>query len=124
MGRSEKLIEGVVRRSGALAIVALGLALTTLASPYLWAQNGKAGTNTAQATLRLTVRVVPVAMPPAIPRSESDSTVSVAFHLPVSPPRMTVTEEIRPLPASLHPNLRGQDRPEPALLKTLTVVAR
>ncbi len=106
---------------------ALGLlaVLSLIASPRLWAQNGKTQTNTAQATLRLTVRVVPVAMLPPLQWAKSDAAASVTYSLPSAPPRMTVTEEIRPLSpgiGSIH-NLQG--RPEDAaILKTLTVVAR
>ncbi len=124
MNRPKYLNKGVLGRPGALPIVALWLAFTAMASPCIWAQNGKTQTNTAQATLRLTVHVVPVATLSAFPRSPSDSTASVAYHLPAPPPRMTVTEEIRPLPAGLHSRLRAQHQPEHAVLKTLTVVAR
>jgi len=124
MNRSLNVIKGVPGSSGALVTVALWLAMTAMASPYSWAQNGKTQTSTAQATLRLTVRVVPVAMLSAFPRSEGDSTASVAYHLPAPPPRMTLTEEIRPLPAGLHLRLRAQHQLEPAVLKTLIVVAR
>jgi len=124
MNRSLNVIKGVPGSSGALVTVALWLAMTAMASPYSWAQNSKTQTSTAQATLRLTVRVVPVAMLPALPRSQSDSTASVAYHLPAPPPRMTVTEEIRPLPAGLHSRPRAPHLPEHPVLKTLTVVAR
>lgn len=124
MTRSLNGIKGVLCSPGALPSVALWLAVTATASPYLWVQNGKTQTSTAQATLRLTVRVVPVAMLSAFPRSESDSTASVAYHLPAPPSRMAVTEEIRPFPAGLHSRLRAQHQLEPAVLKTLIVVAR
>ena len=124
MSRSLSVIKHVQGRSGARSVVALGLAITAMASPCIWAQNGKTQTNTAQATLRLTVRVVPVATLPAFPKSQSDSQASVAYHLPTPPPRMTVTEEIRPLPAIHHLRLRAQRPPAGAVLKTLTVVAR
>ena len=124
MTRSLNVIKGVPGSPGALVSAAFWLALVAIASPCLWAQNGKSQTATAQATLRLTVRVVPVAMLSAFPRSEGDSTASVAYHLPAPPPRMTLTEEIRPLPAGLHLRLRAQHQLEPAVLKTLTVVAR
>lgn len=124
MHRSLNVIKHALGRSGAHSIVALGLAIAAMPSPCIWAQNGKTQTNAAQATLHLTVHVVPVAALPAFPRSQSDSQAAVTYHLPAPPPRMTVTEEIRPLPAVHHSRLRGPHSIEHAVLKTLTVVAR
>lgn len=94
-------------------------ALGPISKSYLWAQDGRTQTNTAPAILRINVRVVPVAtLSPQ--RAKDDSGAGVTYSIPATPPPMTVSEEIRPLPMGNAAGISHED----AVLKTLTVVAR
>ena len=110
------------RRDG-LRPLGLLAALYTIASPQLWAQNGNTQTNTAQAVLRITVRVAPVVMLAPPPKSKSEAAAGIHYSLPHTPPAMTVTEETRPLPTTGALALPAAAGGEGARLKTLTVVA-
>lgn len=100
------------------------MALHILASPRVWAQHGHAAANTAPATLRISVFVVPVAMLPPSPQSQGDAGSGITFLLPGPSPAMTKAEEIRLMPAHWAARLSAGVNPEGALLRTLTVVAR
>ena len=96
-------------------------ALSAIIAPPAWSQSGRTNATSAAAVLHLRVQVVPVAilLPPTVETNHERG--SISFDLRPKNVSIDRMEESRPFPDG-----EGNDgRPiDPAVLKTMTVVAR
>ena len=67
------------------------LAVVTMFQALAVGQSGRTGTSTSQAALTIQVQVVPTAMLPGQPASQTNQ--SIAYSIPVVPTRLSVIEQ-------------------------------
>jgi hypothetical protein len=100
-----------------LAPLALAL-LCALASGPLHSQNHRGNTSdSATAVMHIRVNVVPMVMTPS-PQQNSQSPSGITYNIPPTQPRLSITQQVRPLAAG-----DNTAQPAQALLRTTTVVA-
>ena len=110
---------GPQRRTGP-GLLAVAALLVCSCSSLARAENTRS--NTAQAQLHITVRVVQVAMPPASDQPYADHG-AIVYSLPVNPVHMDVVEVFAPFGSALQTRL-STSTGGPSVLKTTTVVAQ
>jgi hypothetical protein len=85
-------------------------------------QAGKTNSTSGQAVLHIQATVVPSVMLPT-PKQEKEQTSFITYNMNTTQPKMTMIEEVRPLPRAFRIIGWGGNDGH-ALLKTLTVVAQ
>lgn len=85
-------------------------------------QAGKTNSTSSQAVLHIQATVVPSVMLPA-PKHEKEQPGFITYNVNTSQPKMTMIEEVRPLPRAFR-SIGWGGNDSHALLKTLTVVAQ
>lgn len=105
------------RRQNLLPAACVLALLSVIAASPAQAQNAAGGNHHPQASLHVQAQVVPVAFSPPASSRESSADRAIIFNLPSRRLEMTVTGEIRALPAA------GKSATvEFAILQTLTIV--